>query len=226
MLKTRLLVALCATMTFLSAFTTSAMAEFESTTGKSQGSIKTFPEKTEFQTVVGGPSVECKSKNAEGKVIAEGGWQIQVKSTTQQGKFFYHAPALKGPDEQFKIVKFGICTGPVGTNVETACNLQVSSNGNSSIGTGSAYPPGCKQVIGTSENNCTIITQPDGNKELQDVELANIGTGVEILDAINGITTTVQESKTLCKTLGIKGGQKTGSYKASGALVTEGQKLV
>ncbi len=205
---------------------TPTVAAFESTTGKSQGPINTYPETTTFQTVEGGPAITCKSTNSKGEVVAKGGWIIQVKTQTQQGKYFYQAPALKGPREQLKIETFGICIGPTGLPVETSCNFQVESNGASSLGTGSVYPPGCIQKFGSPENSCAIIAQPDGNKELSEVRIENGGAGVEIKDQTQGISSIVQESKELCKTLGVKGGQKTGKHSSKNPLVTEGQKLI
>ncbi len=224
--KIKLLAGLVALATALVVSVAPAMAEFESTTGQSQGSIKTFPATVTFESVEGGPADSCKSTNSEEKVVAEGGWQIQVKSTTQQGKFFYQAPTLKGPHEQFKILKWGVCTGPTGISVTISCNFQFESNGTNPTGTFSIYPPGCVQKIGTGTNTCTINIQPDGNKELQGVKLTNGVGGVAIEAGIKGITSTIQESNTLCKTLGIKGGQKTGKLFTKGAYETEGQKLV
>jgi hypothetical protein len=226
MFKIKLLMGLASLATALFVLAAPAMAEFESNTGKSQGVIKTFPESTVFESVAGGPAVECKSKNSEGKVVAAGGWQIQVKGTNQQGKFFYQAAALKGPHEQLKIEKWGVCTGPTGLPVEVSCNLQIESNGTNPSGTGSVYPPGCVVKIGTGENTCTINVQPDGNKEMQGAKLVNGVSGVEIGGGATTVSSTTQESKTLCKTLAVKGGQKTGKYSLKNNLETEGQKLV
>ncbi len=205
---------------------TPAMAEFESTTGQSQGKIGTFPKTITFETVEGGAAFTCKSTNAEGQVVAAGGWQIQVKTLTQQGKFFYQAGSLKGPHEQLKILKWGVCTWPTGAAITIECNLQVESNGTSPSATDSVYPPGCTAKLGTTENFCAMNFQPDGNKELQGTKLVNGTFGVEIESTTKGITSTVQENKGLCKTLGIKGGQKTGKYFTTGKLETEGQKLI
>jgi hypothetical protein len=226
MFKLKLLVGFAGLMTALVVLAAPAMAEFESTTGKSQGAIKTFPTTTTFESVESGPAVTCKSTNGEGTKVAEGGWQIQVKSTTAQGKFFTQAATLKGPHEQLKITKWGVCTGPTGIAAAVECNLQVESNGTNSSGTGSVYPPGCVVKIGTGANTCTITVQPDGNKELQGTTLENITGGVSIKASTKGVTSTIQESMTLCKTLGVKGGQKAGKYSLASALETEGQKLV
>src|ERR1700704_2891395 len=226
MFKIKLLVGLASLMTTLVVLAAPAMAEFESNTGQWQGASKTFPETTTFESVEGGPAVECKSKNAAKEVVAKGGWQIQVKTATAQGKFSVQAATLKGPHEQLKIEKWGVCTGPTGVAATVECNLQVESNGTNSSGTGSVYPPGCVVKIGTTENNCVITVQPDGNKELQGVTLVNGVSGVTIASKTTGVTSTIQESKTLCKTLGVKGGQKAGKYALKEALETEGQKLV
>ncbi len=229
MLKIKLLVGLAGTMAVMAAMAVAAvpaMAEFETTTNQSQGKIGTFPKTTTFESVEGGPAVACKSTNAEGQVVAAGGWTIQVKTLTQQGKFFYQALALRGPHEQLKIIKWGVCTGPTGVAAAVECNLQVESNGTSPGATGSVYPPGCVVKLGTPENFCAITVQPDGNKELQGTKLKNGTFGVEIETNTKGVTSTVQENKILCKTLGIKGGQGTGKYFTTGAIETEGQKLV
>ncbi len=226
MLKIKLLIGLAALVITSVTMAAPAMAEFESTTGKSQGTIKAFPASGTYETVEGGPALTCKSKNAEGEVVASGGWQIQVKATTQQGKFFYQAPTLKGPHEQLKMIKAGVCTGPTGISATLSCEVQVESNGTNPSATGSIYPPGCTDKLGTSENFCTVNQQPDGNKELQGTKLVNGTFGVIMESNTKGITSTIQENKTLCKTLGIKGGQKTGKVFGTGALETEGQKLV
>jgi hypothetical protein len=236
MFKIKLLVGLAGLMTTLLVVAAPAMAEFESNGAGNSGPIKTFPEKSTFQSLKEGPTVECKAKNAEGVKIASGEWQIQVKTYTQQGKFFYQAPAHKGPHEQLKIDKWGVCTGPTGIATTVQCALQVEiggQNGNAASavnGTGSVVPPGCFVIIGTPANNCTITVPQGGNRELQGVTIKNLPANeVEIKSNIeNRISSTFQESKELCKTLGLnKNGQATGSFKTGNeALITEGQKLV
>jgi hypothetical protein len=125
------------------------------------------------------------------------------------------------------MTKLGQCTGPTGLPAELlSCNLQVESNGTNSSGTASIYASICVISIGTGENKCTTSQQPDGNKSLQGVKLINNAAGVEIGAELKGITSTIQESKSLCKTLGVKGGQKTGKVIFEGILETEGQKVV
>ncbi len=225
MFKIKLLVGLASVMATFVALAVPAMAEFESANAKSQGVIKTFPAETTFESVEGGVGVKCKSTNAEEKVVAEGGWQIQVKGTTTQGKLFYQEPTTKGPHEQLKI-KWGICTGPTGVAATVECNLQVESNGTNSSATGSPYFPGCNVKVGTGTNTCTIIVQPDGNKELQGTTVTNGVNGVKIEANTPHVSSVTQETLSLCKTLGIKGGQRTGKYFTKGVLETEGQKLV
>ena len=226
MLRVKLIIGVATLAASMIIVVAPAMAEFESITGKSQGVIKTFPATTTFETIEGGPAYACKSTNAKGEVVASGGWQIQVKAATTQGKFRPQAATLKGPHEQLKIEKWGVCTGPTGIAIAVECNLQVESNGTASAGTSSIYPPGCTQKIGTGTNTCTINIQPDGNKELQGTTLENIIDGVSVKANTKGFTSAIQESTTLCKTLGIKGGQKAGKMSTSTALETEGQKLV
>jgi len=200
------------------------MGEFESTTGKSQGQIKSFPATIVIRATNTGQPITCKSATGEPK----GGWQIQVKTFTQQGKFFYQAPTLKGPHEQLKIEKWGTCQTTSLLTVPLKCNLQIEQS-SLTAGSVSIFPPGCEARIGTAENFCSTTIQPDGNKELQAVTLNNgPGTGeVEIKSNVTGITTITQESKALCKEIGITGGQKSGSLKTEGgAFITEGQKLV
>jgi hypothetical protein len=236
MFKVKLLAGLVALAMTLVVFAAPAMAEFESNGASNSGPIKTFPEKSTFQTLNAGPIIECKAKNAEGKVVASGEWQIQVKTYSQQGKFFYQEPAKKGPHEQLKIDKWGVCMGPTGLPITIQCALQVEiggQNGNASSasnGTRSVVPPGCFLTIGTTANNCTITVPQGGNRETQGVTIKNLlANEVEIKSNVeNRISSTFQESKELCKTLGLnKNGQASGSFKTEGAaLITEGQKLV
>jgi hypothetical protein len=236
MFKIKLLVGLAGLMTTLFVVAAPAMAEFESNGATNSGPIKTFPEKSTFQTLNEGPTVECKAKNTEGKVIASGEWQIQMKTYNQQGKYFYQGPTKKGPHEQLKIDKWGVCTGPTGIATTIQCALQIEiggQNGNATSavnGTGSVVPPGCSVTIGTPTNNCTINVPQGGNRELQGVTIKNLAPNeVEIKSNLeHRISSTFQESKELCKTLGLnKNGQASGSFKTEGgALITEGQKLV
>jgi hypothetical protein len=200
------------------------MAEFSS--NQSQGPIKTYPELTTFESAAGAPKIECKSKNAAGEVVAKGGWIIQVKAFTQQGKYFYQAPTPKGPHEQFKFASWGVCVGPTGIGANVECSIQVEQ-GTQAGSTGSVQAPGCVVKIGTGENTCTVNVAQDGNKELSEVKLANEGVnGVAINSSVSGLTSTSQESKTLCKTIGIKTSQGGGKFVTKNALITEGQKLV
>jgi len=196
-----------------------AMAEFSSTIGKSQGQIKSFPATTVFRATTAGQPITCKSASGEPK----GGWQIQVKTFTQQGKFFYQAPTLTGPHEQLKIEKWGTCQTVTLLPVTVKCNLQIEQS--SAGGSGSVYPPGCEAKFGTAENFCAIVIQPDGNKELQKVTLSKTGVSeVEIKSNVENISSIDQENKALCKETGVTGGQKTGTFKTEGgALITEGQ---
>jgi len=224
MFRLKALLGALGVLTILAVAAAPAMAEFESTTGQSQGAINTFPATTVFRATEAGQPITCKSASGEPK----GGWQIQVKGTTQQGKFFLQAPTLKGPHEQLKIEKWGTCQTASLLAVAVKCNLQVEQS-SLTAGSGSVYPPGCEAKIGTAENFCAITIQPDGNKELQAVTLKNgPGAGeVEIKSNVTGISTITQESKALCKEVGVIGGQKAGSFKTEGAaLITIGQKLV
>lgn len=236
MFKIKLMVGLAALLTALVVTAAPAMAEFESTNGQTQGKIKTFPEVTTFESVAGGAKIECKSASGE----PSGMWQIQVKTQTLQGKYFYQAASKKGPHEGLKIEKWGHCVGPTSLEAKVKCSLQVeigSQNGNplsSGNGTGSVAPTstqtgatGCEVFLGTAENSCTVKVDPNGNRELNKVGLINGGQSeVEIGSEVKGITSTIQESKELCKTLLIKGGQGTGAFITKNNLITLGQKLV
>ncbi len=226
MFKIKLLAGFAGLVTTLLVMTAPAMAEIQSNNGQTQGPIKTYPETTTFESVEGGPAITCKSTNSKGEVVAKGGWIIQVKTQTQQGKYFYQAPTLKGPHEQFKFENWGVCTGPVSFPATIECSIQWESV-TLTIATGSVQAPGCVVKVGTGENTCTVNVAQGGNQELSEVKVANAGTnGIEVGSNVSGISSTAQESKALCKELGIKGGQKTGKFFTKNNLVTEGQKLV
>jgi hypothetical protein len=225
MFKIKLLVGLAAMVTTLVAITAPASAEFVINGQGSQARIKTFPEKTVFKPAPEGAAIECKSTNAEGKVVAEGELHVQVKQWTQQGQNKYQEPTKKGPHLQLKINKWGICTGPTGIEAKVKCNLQVEQRQPLTSSTGSVYPPGCEVVVGTEANNCTAKISAQGNQELSLVNLANVGTNeIEISSAVSGIQSGTSETLSLCKTLGIKGSAN-GEYKTSKPLIGEGLKL-
>jgi hypothetical protein len=221
MFKIKLLPGIAALAATLLVLAAPAYAEFESTSGQTQGKIKTFPGETTFEATAGGVPITCKSATGE----PAGEWQIQVKTQKQQGKFFYQEAAKKGPHLQLKITKWGTCAtlGVAGT---VTCNLQIESasvNGN----TGSVYPPGCEVKFGTGEHICIVKVQPDGNKELSLVKLLNLGASeLEVNSEIKGVTSTLQDIGEECKTLTVKGGQGTGAFKTKSPLIAEGVKIV
>lgn len=230
MSKIKLLVGLAASMMTLVVVVAPATAEFSA--NQVSGPIVKFPEKTVFTTTQTGPPIECKSKNEAGEVIAEGGWLIQVKAYTQQGKYFYQEPATKGPHEALKITKWGHCVGPALFEGTVKCFLQVEIGGQnqseSSAGnaTGSAYPPGCEVTFGSGANVCIVKVDANANKEQQGVTLSNGVNGVKIESNVATVSSSVQEKEKLCKTLGLTSGQRVGHFKTEGQfLETSGQKL-
>jgi hypothetical protein len=225
MLKMKLLVGLATLVTAMVVIVIPASAEFQSNGQSSQGKDKSYPELTTFQSTVGGPKVECKATNSEGKVVAEGEWDIQVKQANSQG---IQEQTKKGPHEQLKFKKWGVCTGPVGLPVRVNCNLQVEQAGQSG-NTGSVYPPGCKVEVGNEGGNiCILNVGATGNKELGEVKLGNgsVQNTVEINSEVKGITSTIEEKGGECSTLLIKPGKAEGVFITKNPLVTEGQKLV
>jgi hypothetical protein len=225
MLKIKLLAGPAVLLAIMAAWAAPAMAEFESNGQGGEGSVATYPEAFTLTSIEGGPAVECKTKNAEGKVVAEAKWDTQMKLFEKQGKFFYQPQKKRGPHLQIKLDRWGTCVGPTGIAVNAECTYQVEQGGQR----GSTYSmdPGCRFRIGTVENFCDIEFAQDGNKELSEAKVVNEGANAVAL-AINGtgLTSTIQESKTLCKTLSIKGGQKTGTLKTKNAFILEGLKLV
>jgi hypothetical protein len=221
MLKMKLLVGLVGLLTALFVMAAPATAEFVSNGPQGgQGKIKSFPSTTTFVANKESPPITCKSASGE----PAGEWHIQQKTQLIQGKYLYQPQTKKGPHESLKITKWGTCAA-LGIGAQVTCNLQVEQ-GTQNGSTGSVYPPGCTVKVGTGENTCTVNVQPDGNKELREVKLKNGGQNeVEINSEVKGVTSTIQESKELCKTLGVKGGQGTGEFKTEGALITQGQKL-
>jgi hypothetical protein len=224
MIKTKLLMGLAALAVSLFASAAPASAWFEANSNTTSGPIKSFPEKSVFHASPGGPAVECKAKNSEGKVVAEGTWQIQVKQ--EQTKAGFQAQTKTGPHEQLKITKWGSCFGPISTIATVKCTLQVEQQEKSAAKpqtvTGSTYPPGCEVVIAT----CVIkVPAIEANRRLSEVKIENIGTNeVGIESEVKGITSQVN---TACEsTFGIKN-SKEGDFKTEGGkLITEGQKLV
>lgn len=214
MLKIRLLVGLAALVMAMLVVAAPASAEFESKSANGQGPVIKFPEKTLFTSNVSSPPVECKSLTGEPK--AE--YHVQVKTQKQQGKFFYQESAKKGPHLQLKVEKWGTCKAGTFSPVSVKCNLQVEQI-QATKGVGSVYPPGCVVTAGT----CVIeVWASSANRELPEVKLENSGENLKLESKVEGISSVANAS---CTSLGITGGQGTGTFvSANGALELEGVK--
>jgi hypothetical protein len=183
------------------------------------GNVKTFPEKVTFQAAVGGPAVECKSASGE----PAGTWTAQASSENAEGA----QEALEnGPHLLLNIKKWGTCTGPVGLGAKVKCEMQIASSsagGEKELGTAATNPPECLIEVG-SENICTVKIPVSGNKGISAVKLENSEKELSLGYELKGVTTTLSETKELCKSLGVKSG-KEGVVKTSNAYLLEGLKL-